>query len=451
LSTIFSYLEEHQLLIVLLSAIFKGFTIQEGISIVVVIIFMVLSAGVSAAETAFFSLKPSQIKDIRINENDQDDLVATLLQNPKKLLASIVIFNNFINIAIVVISTFVLSEIFDVSNYPLLGFFFEVILLTIMILFLCEILPKVYATQNPGKVAVFMAKPIGMISFILNPLSVVLINSTAFVDKRLARKGGNISMSELEEALDITTNEDTPEDEKKILKGIVNFGEIEAREIMKPRVYVSAVENNLNYRELLASVMEAGYSRIPVYKDNFDTVTGILYIKDLLPYITQESEFNWIKLVRPAFFVPENKKIDDLLEEFQKKKIHMAIVVDEYGGTSGIITLEDIIEEIVGEINDEFDLEPDNLHFSKLDDHNYIFPGQTALNDVCRILEIDEDSFDSVKGESGTLAGLILEIAGKIPDQNQKIAFERFLFRIESVDNRKINKIKVTISDATEI
>ena len=258
-------------------------------------------------------------------------------------------------------------------------------------------------------------------------------------------------MSELEEALDITTNEDTPEDEKKILKGIVNFGEIEAREIMKPRVYVSAVENTLNYKDLLANVMDAGYSRIPVYKDNFDTVTGVLYIKDLLPFISKEADFDWLKLVRPAFFVPENKKIDDLLEEFQKKKIHLAVVVDEYGGTSGIITLEDIIEEIVGEINDEFDLDHDNLNFSKLDDHNFIFPGETALNDVCRALEIDDNSFDKVKGESGTLAGLILEIAGKIPDQNEKIIFDRFLFRIESVDKRRIKKIKVTISDATHI
>ncbi len=412
---------------------------------------MVVSAGVSAAETAFFSLKPSQIKDIRINDDDHDDLVANLLQKPKKLLATIVISNNFMNIAIVIISTFIISGIFDISHYPLLGFFLEVILLTIMILFICEILPKVYATQNPGKVAVFMAKPLNSLIYLLHPFSTLLVNSTAFVDKRLARKGGNISMSELEEALDITTNEDTPEDEKKILKGIVNFGEIEAREIMKPRVYVSAVENTLNYKDLLANVMDAGYSRIPVYKDNFDTVTGVLYIKDLLPFISKEADFDWLKLVRPAFFVPENKKIDDLLEEFQKKKIHLAVVVDEYGGTSGIITLEDIIEEIVGEINDEFDLDHDNLNFSKLDDHNFIFPGETALNDVCRALEIDDNSFDKVKGESGTLAGLILEIAGKIPDQNEKIIFDRFLFRIESVDKRRIKKIKVTISDATHI
>lgn len=417
--------------------------------LLLVIVLFLLSALVSAAETAFFSLKTTQLKDMRINDNEEDDLVAKLLQNPKKLLATIVISNNFVNISVILLSTYLISAFFNVEAHPVLAFILQVVLLTLLLFFFGEVLPKVYATGNPLKVAVFMARPIHILQKLWNPLSSLLIRSTTFVDRSIARKGMNISLSELEEAIDITTNEDTPEDEKKILKGIVNFTEVEVKEIMKPRVHITAVENSLRFDEMMKHVLDAGYSRIPVFEDNLDKVVGVLYIKDLLPLIGSTEEINWLKLLRPAFFVPENKKLSDLLEEFQKKKIHLAVVVDEYGGTCGIITLEDIIEEIVGEINDEFDLDSENLNYSKLDDHNYIFPGEAPLTDVCRLMDIDDESFDEVKGDSGTLAGLILELAGKIPEQNEKIVFSRFLFRIESADKRRIKKVKVSLSDAS--
>jgi gliding motility-associated protein GldE len=257
-------------------------------------------------------------------------------------------------------------------------------------------------------------------------------------------------MSELEEAIEITTDENTPENEKKILRGIVNFGETEVKEIMQPRTRVHAVENTLNYRELMSDILEAGYSRIPVFEDNLDKIAGILYLKELLPHMHREENFDWQKFIRTAFFVPENKRINDLLAEFRQKKIHLAIVVDEYGGTSGIVTLEDIIEEIVGEINDEFDLEGETLPYDKLDDWNFVFPGAMPIHDFCRIMDVEPEIFEKIKGESGTLAGLILEIIGKIPEVDEKIHFGRFLFRIEAEDGRRIEKVKVTISDASD-
>ncbi len=434
----------------MIASIFTG-EFNGGLLFGLLLVFLLflLSALVSAAETAFFSLKTTQLKDMRINDNEEDDLVARLLQNPKKLLATIVISNNFVNISVILLSTYLISAFFNVEAHPVLAFILQVVLLTLLLFFFGEVLPKVYATGNPMKVAMFMARPVYFLQKLWNPLSSLLIRSTGFVDRSIARKGMNISLSELEEAIDITTNEDTPEDEKKILKGIVNFTEVEVKEIMKPRVHITAVENSLSFEEMLKRVLDAGYSRIPVFEDNLDKVVGVLYIKDLLPLIGSTDEINWLKLLRPAFFVPESKKLSDLLEEFQKKKIHLAVVVDEYGGTCGIITLEDIIEEIVGEINDEFDLDSENLNYSKLDDHNYIFPGEAPLTDVCRLMDIDDESFDEVKGDSGTLAGLILELAGKIPEQNEKIVFNRFLFRIESADKRKIKKVKVSLSDAS--
>ncbi len=413
----------------------------------VTIILLVILGFISAAEVAFFSLKPSQLKEIRMNESDTDDLVAFLLRDPKKLLASLLIAINFLNISIVIISTYFAHLFLDVESYPLLAFLLQVVVVTVLILFFGEILPKVYANQYSTRVAVIMARPMKLLVRVLNPFTSLLIASTQFADKRLARRNVNISMSELEEAIDITTNDDTPENERKILKGIVNFGETEARDIMKSRIFITAVEYNIDFQELLSVITESGYSRIPVYENNLDKVTGVLYTKDLLPFLDQMPEFQWQKLIRLAFFVPENKKISDLLEEIQLKKIHLAVVVDEYGGTSGIITLEDIIEEIVGEINDEFDTDPEELGYSRLDEHNYIFQGEIPIMDFCRIMDIDADIFDKVKGESGTLAGLILELTGKIPEAHEKINFGRFVFRIESVDQRRIQQVKVTLSE----
>lgn len=419
------------------------------ISLFIIVLLLFLLGFINAVEVAFFSLKPSQLKEIRINSSDKDDLVASLLQYPKRLLATILITVNFLNVSIVILSTFISHSLMNTNDMPLLAFFIQIVVVTIIILFFGEILPKVYASQHGEKVAILMAKPMDFLVRALYPISQVMIVSTQFVDKRIAKKYANISMSELEEAIDITTDENTPEDERNILKGIVNFGETEVGEIMKSRVFITAVENSLNFKEMIAVVKDSGYSRIPVYEEKLDKVTGTLYIKDLLPHISEDENFNWQKLIRPAFFVPENKKINDLLQDFQRKKIHLAIVVDEYGGTSGIITLEDVIEEIVGEINDEFDTDAEGTGYSKLDDHTFYFQGEIPINDFCRIMKVDPDIFDKVKGESGTLAGLILEMTRKMPEPNDKVSYGRFVFRIESVDERRIQKIKVSLQDAS--
>jgi gliding motility-associated protein GldE len=281
---------------------------------------------------------------------------------------------------------------------------------------------------------------------VFHPLSSILVSSTRVIDKRIARRGHNITIGDLSEALDLTSgNIQTPDEEKKILKGIVKFGDIAVREIMRARIDVTAVDEETPFSELIPLILEAGFSRIPAFRDSFDQVTGILYIKDLLPHLNKQEDFEWQKLLRPAFFVPENKGISDLLKEFQLRKIHMAIVVDEYGGTSGLVTFEDVIEEIVGEINDEFDIEADENLYIKLDDANYIFEGKTLLNDFCKILNIEDRIFADAKGESDTLAGLMLELAGKIPNINEEIEFENFIFKAETVDKRRIKKVKVSL------
>ena len=278
-------------------------------------------------------------------------------------------------------------------------------------------------------------------------MSSLLVKSSSIIDKRLKRKKHDISISELSNVIEITSDENTPKQEKNILKGIVKFGDIDVKEIMKSRVDVIAVENTTSFKKLLAIIIDAGYSRIPVYNDSFDNVTGVLYIKDLLPHMDKADSFDWNTLLRPAFFIPENKKINDLLKEFQDMKIHLAIVVDEYGGTSGIVTLEDIIEEIVGEINDEFDVESEMVNYTKIDDNNYLFDGKTSIQDFYKILNIVENIFDDVKGESESLAGLILELEGKIPEKNSIIKIKNFTFKIDAVDNRRIKRIKTTIDN----
>jgi gliding motility-associated protein GldE len=310
-----------------------------------------------------------------------------------------------------------------------------------------EITPKIYAAHKPLVFAQMMARPMQILIFIFYPLSSVVVKSTTFFDKRIAAKGSQLSMSELSEAIELTSGENTPDDERKILKGIVRFGDIDCKEIMKSRVDVTAVDISIPYDTLLKVILESGYSRIPAFQDSFDKIAGIIYVKDFLPHLDKPADFNWRSLLRPAFFIPENKKINDLLQEFQEKKIHMAVVVDEYGGTSGIVTLEDIIEEIVGDISDEFDTAEDEVNYTKIDDNKYLFEGKTLLNDFCKILNIDDDRFEDVKGDSETLAGLILELEGKIPKANESTIFQNFEFKIKKVNNRRIEQILVTILD----
>jgi len=426
-------------------ALMKPFTLPIIIGLLVVIILLACSAVISASEIAFFSLSPTQLKNIKAKKGSASELIISMLESPKYLLSTILIANNFVNVAIVIFSTFITNSLFELGPNPVLAFIIQVIVVTSLILILGEIMPKIYSAFNPVKVATMMSRSLNTMIVIFYPLSWLLVNSTAIVDKRLGKKGAQLSMSELSEAIELTADKNTPDDERKILQGIVKFSDTEAKEIMKSRIDITAVDISTSYHPLLKIILENGYSRIPAYQDGFDKIAGVLYVKDLLPHLDKPDDFDWQSLLRPAFFVPENKKINDLLVEFQKLKIHLAIVVDEYGGTSGIVTLEDIIEEIVGEISDEFDTEEDEINFTKIDDNNYIFEGKTLLNDFCRIIEIDDTIFDDVKGDSETLAGVILELEGKIPKINERTKFQNFEFKIKKVSNRRIEQILVKI------
>jgi len=416
-----------------------------------ILLLLFCSAAASGSETAFFSLSPSQLSDIRSSKSATSKRVAHLLVKPKLLLATILITNNLVNVGIVIISTFLVNQYLNFSSNPLLGFLFQVVIITSLLLLLGEIMPKVLATRNPVKVATSLAFPLAIIQRILYPFSSLLVNSTRFIDKRHTNKNHNVTLDDISNAIDITADGKVDNEDRKIMKSITRFGDINAREIMSPRVDLTTIDNSLPFSEVQKIIIDSGYSRIPVYDETPDTITGILYIKDLLPHLSANDDFDWEKLVRPPFFIPENKPINDLLQEFQEKKIHMAVVVDEYGGTSGIITLEDIIEEIVGEINDEFDIEAENNFYSRIDDKNYIFEGKTTINDMCRVLGIDDRIFDDAKGESESLAGLILELSGKMPAAGETFAFNEFFFRIEAADKRRIKKVKITLQPEEEI
>jgi len=405
---------------------------------------------ISGSEVAFFSLNPSQLKDIEESQSRRSRLILQLLGRPQRLLATILISNNFINVAIVVLSVLVTNKLINELEFPLIAFFLQVIVVTALILLFGEIIPKMYASIRAVKFATVMSTPLNILIKFFYPLSSILVKSTTFIDKRLANKGVDISISDLSDAIEITSNETTPEDEKKILKGIVKFGDIEVSEIMKSRVDVIAAELNESFEEIMEKILKSGFSRIPVYEESFDKIKGILYVKDLLPYLDEKEDFKWNNLIRDAFFVPENKKISDLLKEFQEKKIHMAIIVDEYGGTSGLVTLEDIIEEIVGDITDEFDSHDEEVDYTRIDDHNFVFEGKTTINDFCKIIGIEDDIFDEVKGDSDSLAGLILELEGKIPEMNARISFQNFDFTIKKKDDRRIQRIQVSIKPEEE-
>ena len=412
------------------------------------LLLLLVVAIVSAAESAFFSLTPTDMEELRTSGEKTDDKILTLIEGPKRLLATLLISVNFINIAIVILSNFVIDELFDFSSNPLVGFIIQVVAITFLILLIGEVTPKIYATQNPLRTSRLLIFFVQILQRIFYPVSSFLIFVTSLLDKIIKPRAHNISVDELSQALELTVDEDIPEEDHKILKGIVKFGNTDVKQIMRSRVDVIAFESNIGFTKLLDAITTNGFSRVPIYKGTLDNIAGVLYSKDLLQYMDETDEFNWHSIIRPPFFVPENKKIDDLLREFQYKKIHLAVVVDEYGGTSGIVTLEDVIEEIVGEINDEFD--DDDLIYSKLDDSNFVFEGKAHLNDVYRVLQIDGEEFEDAKGEADTLAGLILEIEGRIPTKNEMIRFKNLKFTIESVDNRRIKRVKVTIEQHEE-
>lgn len=415
------------------------------ISIVILILLLISSALISASEIAFFSLSPAKLKDIRTNDNLKDDLVSRLLENPKKLLATILILNNLVNIAFVILSSFVSSGLVSTSAHPVIVFLIQVVVITSFLLLFAEILPKVFAARYAMQVAQLMSNPLKILIKILSPLSALLGISTSLIDKQVGKSGIAISKEELSKAIELTSDEHTPASERRILEGIVKFGDIEVKEIMKARMDVISIDSALPFDQVISIIKNCGYSRIPVFKETLDHVLGILYIKDLLAHLDDGDQYNWQSLLRSAYFVPENKKINDLLREFQEKKIHLAVVVDEFGGTSGIVTLEDVIEEIVGEISDELDLESEEKVFQKIGDSIYLFEAKTSLNDFCKLLNIEDTVFDKMKGEADTLAGLILEQTGKIPEKGFSIEVECFRFTIEAVDKRRIKKVKVTV------
>jgi len=415
--------------------------------LLILIILLFFSAMISGSEIAYFSLSPSSIEKLKTDSTSNGILIGRHLKNTKLLLATILISNNFINVGIVILSTFLTANLFNFGDAPILGFFIQVVVITALILLFGEIIPKIYATQKALSFASLMARPLNVLQKFFYPFSVLLMGATNIIDKRVVRKGHNISMDELSDAIDITGSGEEQPGEKQMLKGIVRFGDIEVRDVMRARIDVVAADIHLAYNQLIHRILDSGYSRIPVYQDNLDNISGILYIKDLLPFLKEGSNFEWNKLLRPAFYVPENKKINDLLKEFQEKKIHLALVVDEYGGTSGIVTLEDIIEEIVGEISDEFDVSEDEVNFDKINDYTWVFDAKTSINDFCKITGIDERVFQGSKGDADSLAGFILEITGDIPDIKQKVSFRNFDFEIQAVDERRIKSIKFIINN----
>ncbi len=413
---------------------------------VLVLVLLACSALISGAEVALFSLTPTDFEEEKDNKNLQR--VKLLLEKPKKLLATILVANNFINIAIVLLFNSLGEILFStiITDYYgiNLRFIVEVGVVTFLILLFGEILPKIYATRKSRAFSSFMAMPLFVLDKVLTPVSVPMSRAIAYIQNKFGKQKSSISVDHLSQALELTSKEDTTQEEHKILKGIVNFGNTDVKQVMTPRMDVFALDKSTPYNEIISQIIEHGFSRIPVFQEQIDTIVGVLYVKDLVPYI-DEANFDWTSILREPYFVPENKKLDDLLNEFKSMKMHLAIVVDEYGGTSGLISLEDIIEEIVGEISDEFDDE--EIIYSKLDDNTYVFEGKTPLKDFYKIIKPENSSlFEEAKGEAETLAGFILEIAQGFPKKNDTIVFHNYTFTIEAFDNKRIKRIKLTVN-----
>lgn len=417
------------------------FTIVFGF--VLLIILLMCSALISGAEVALFSLNRTDIENGLKDNPNKFKIISSLLERPKKLLATILVANNFINIGIVILFAYMGNFLFVGILNPILRFVVEVVIITFLILLFGEILPKIYASRNKIKFSNLMAYPLRVLDVVFSPISLPMRSITLGIHGKLGKQKSNLSVGQLSQALELTSDQDTTREEQKILKGIVSFGNTDTKQVMRPRIDIFALNINQKYMDIIPEVISHGYSRIPVYEDNIDKIKGILYVKDLLPYIDRK-QFDWTTLLREPFFVPENKKLDDLMAAFQERKVHLAVVVDEYGGTSGLISLEDIIEEIVGDISDEYDDE--DLVYSILDEKNYVFEGKTPLKDFYKIIRLENEMlFESGKGEAETLAGFVLEISGGFPKAGSKIAFDNYLFTVEALDNKRIKRLKVTL------
>jgi len=407
---------------------------------------LLMSALISASEVAFFSLRADDLDRCRDSDDPRDRNITDLLKKPRLLLATILIMNNLVNVGVVTISTFLMWEMTGTKKPAEIIVGIVTFAATFAITFFGEIIPKVYATHSNLLMARLMGGVWKFMIKVCSPVSWLLLKMSHVVERRFEKRGYNATVEEINQALELTTdNDETTEEEKDILKGIVNFGTLTVRQVMKARVDMYAVDIDLNFRELIGQVKNSGFSRMPVFRENLDQLEGILYIKDLLPFLQEPEQFRWQKLVRPGFFVPESKKLDALLKDFQSKRVHMAVVVDEYGGTAGLVTLEDLIEEIIGEINDEFD--EDIAGFTKIDDQTFVFEGKTSLHDFCKGLDINPEILDAVRGESESLGGLILELHNSMPKAGDKVVFDRFEFTVIAVDQKRIKRVRVTLQE----
>lgn len=413
------------------------------IATILAAVLLLMSAFASGSEIAFFSLSPSDVAELEDGKFDADKKIQNLRDDSERTLATILIANNFVNVTIIMLLNYVIAGVISFGERALLlQFLFTTVILTFLLLLFGEIMPKVYARQDSLK---FCRRCVGGIMFarkLFWPIENILLKSGMMAEKIIQKENHVLSVDDLEQALELTDKNDI-KDEQNMLKGIIRFGDETAKEVMTSRQNIVDLDIRSNYADVLKCIEDNNYSRIPVYQDNTDNIRGILYIKDLLPHLTKSSNFRWQSLIRPPYFVPETKKIDDLLREFQENKVHIAIVVDEFGGTSGIVTLEDILEEIVGEINDEYDEE--EKFYSKLNYNTFIFEGKTLLTDLCRILNVDDEEFEEVEGDADTLAGLLLEIKGDFPSIHEKIDYKNYTFEVMNVEERRISKIKVTV------
>ncbi len=426
---------------------FLPFTFSALSGLLVLVIFLGLSAMISGSEVALFSLEPKDLESLKSNKKRSAQLILKLLADPEQLLASILVGNNFVNIAIVLLASHISDSLISFGDARTLEFVFQIIFITFLLLLFGEIIPKVYAAHYPKNFALKLSSFVYVLGKITKPVNYLLIHSTSFVNRRMNKHRKFLSIDEISKALKLANHEDLTDD-KEILEGIVKFGSKSVSEIMHSRLDMVVLDFKSNFQEVLEMIRIAGYSRIPVYSGSLDEIRGILYLKDLLPHISKGNSFKWQQLIRPPFFIPETKKIDDLLEEFQKSKVHLAIVVDEFGGTSGLVSLEDILEEIVGEISDEFDNEEKS--YTRLGSDEYLFDGKTLLNDFYKVIDCEDDIFEDIKGDADTLAGLILELTGEFPHLNEKIICKNFTFHVEAIDKRRIKEIRVIVNSSSD-
>lgn len=422
---------------------FLAFTPHVLGILLILVVLLTVSALVSGSETAFFSLSPGEVRELEESETKHSKAAVRLLGDTDRLLSTILITNNLVNIGAILAANALIDHLVVFGQATVLEFIVKVIIVTFLLLLFGEIMPKIFAAYNTLSFARRMAVPLSALQRFFRPLSALLIRAGGSITNALARKQSNLSVSELTDAIEIA--EADSDDDKKMLTGIVRFERTEVDQIMKPRIDVVALDQEAMFAEVRETVVRSGFSRIPVYHENLDDIKGVLYVKDLLPHLSENEDFNWRQLLRPAYFVPEHKKINDLLEDFQKRKIHIAVVVDEYGGTLGIVSLEDILEEIVGEIADESDIEA--ATYERIDDHHYHFEGRTHLGDFLRVLTLPDTFLDGVRGDADTLAGLMLEIRGEFFCEGDEVAFEHLTLRALRVENRRITKVEVTLRD----